>query len=173
MKKISLLLLALSFFSLTQFAYAQSAYVLPYPSVMPGGINYKLHLVWEKIMQYWYFGDFGQFTYNLNESDKYLVEAKTLFEYQQYLLGYEALQKSNDYFQKTLPYLIMAKKHGKNISEDRVLLSNASEKHIEVLQKMEQENPKTFHWSPEKTTAFDLQIQSLIERAIAISKQYL
>lgn len=173
MKKISLLLLALSFFTLTQISYAQSTYVLPYPSVMPGGINYKLHLVWEKIMQYWYFGDFGQFTYNLNESDKYLVEAKTLFEYQQYLLGYEALQKSNGYFQKTLPYLVIAKEHGKNISENRALLSNASEKHIEVLQKMEQENPKTFHWSPEKSAPSDLQIQSLIERAIAIRKQYL
>src|SRR5690242_14133057 len=103
MKK--LLFVFLFFFIFSQPSYALSSYVLPYPSTMPGGVSYKIHLVWEKIMQYWYFGDFGSYEYNLKQSDKYLVEAKTLFEYNQFLLGYNALQKSNDYFKNIEPFL--------------------------------------------------------------------
>lgn len=162
-------LFALTF---TTQTYAASAYVLPYPSAMPGGINYKIHLVWERVLQYWYFGDFGQFTYNLQESDKYLVEAKTLFEYNQYLLGYSALQKSNAYWAQTLPHLQKASAHGKDITDQRQLISSAAIKHIAVLQKMENETPIAFHWSPEKSAASDLQIHALIEKAISLAKQY-
>ena len=66
--------------------YAQSSYVLPYPSQMPGGLYYKIHLIYENVSKYWYFGDFGRFDYNLKQSDKYLVETKTLFEYKQILV---------------------------------------------------------------------------------------
>ena len=117
-------------------------------------------------MQYWYFGDFGQFTYNLKESDKYLVEAKTLFEYNQYLLGYNALQKSDTYFAQVLPDLLKAKSDGKNILENRTILRSAAAKHIEVLEKMEQDTPNEFTWSPEKSASSSLQIHQLIDTAI-------
>src|SRR3989344_581593 len=55
---------------------AQSSYVLPYPPPMPGSFLYKIRLLSEQIQQYWYFGNFGQFSYNLKQSDKYLVQAK-------------------------------------------------------------------------------------------------
>lgn len=164
MKKI---LIFFTFFLLsTNIAFANSSYVLPYPSAMPGGINYKLHVVWEKILQYWYFGDFGKFEYNLKESDKYLVEAKTLFEYNQYLLGFTALQKSNDFFAKTLPSLQKAQKDGKDTADSRKILSTAAAKHIEVLQKMLTDTPATFTWAPEKTAASTLNIHVLIQTAI-------
>lgn len=152
--------------------FANSSYVLPYPSFMPGGISYKLHLLWEEVSNYWYFGDFGQFEYNLKESDKYLVEAKTLFEYEQYLLGFKALQKSNDYFAKTLPFLIRAKQHGKDIFQKRTLLSLAARKHIEVLQKMESDTPFTFMWSPEQSPQSQLHIHSLIDTSLIIRRNY-
>ena len=76
--------------------FAESQYVLPYPSAMPGSFLYKLNLVQEEILRYWYFGDFGQFKYNLGLSDKYLVEAKTLFEYKQYLLAISPSKWSSD-----------------------------------------------------------------------------
>lgn len=123
-------------------------------------------------MQYWYFGDFGQFDYNLRESDKYLVEAKTLFEYEQYLLGYNALQKSNDYFTKTYGYLQKAKDNGKNITDRRTILMEAAVKHIETLQKMESETPTAFNWSPEKSPASQLEIHKLIETSLQLTKQY-
>ncbi len=154
------------FFFFTNISYAASAYVLPYPSTMPGGISYKFHLVWEEVLKFWYYGDFGQFEYNLKESDKYLVEAKILFEYQQYLLGFAALQKSNDYFTKTLPFLERAKMTGKNITDNRQLLSSAAQKHIEVLEKMEQETPVVFVWNPEKAASSTLSIHQLIDTAL-------
>lgn len=169
MKK--LLFVFLFFIISLNTSYASSSYVLPYPSTMPGGISYKVHLVWEKLMQYWYFGDFGSFEYNLKESDKYLVEAKTLFEYNQYLLGFAALQKSNNYFTKTLPFLDKAKKSGKNITDKREELRQAAAKHIEVLQKMDNETPAQFVWSPEKKPSSTLQIRELIEQGIALTQK--
>ena len=64
----------------TSFSFAESDYVLPYPSSMPGSKFYQIRLIWDEVKKYWYFGSFGQFEYNLKQSDKYLVEAKTLFE---------------------------------------------------------------------------------------------
>ena len=157
----------------TQTAFAVSNYVLPYPSVMPGGISYKIHLVEEKILQFWYFGDFGQFNYNLKESDKYLVEAKTLFEYNQYLLGFNALKKSDTYFTNTLPNLIKAKKRGENVVADRHLLQEAAKKHIEVLTKLKEEIPSSFTWTPEKALPTNLNLKDSIENSIKIRSNYL
>jgi len=170
MRIILILCLIYLVFASTAHA-ASSSYVLPYPSVMPGGINYQLHLVWEKLMQYWYFGEFGQFEYNLKESDKYLVEAKTLFEYNQYLLGYKALQKSNSYFMKALPNLSKAQRDGKDITQKLVVFRSASQKHIEVLLKMKEETPGTFTWTPEKNPSALLQIHTLIDASIAIRQK--
>ena len=154
-------------------AHASSNYVLPYPSTMPGTIFYKIHLAEEKLLQFWYFGSFGQFTYNLKQSDKYLVEAKTLFEYNQYLLGFNALKKSDYYFKQTLPFLLKARREGKNISENREILRQAAEKHQEVLLKMEREVPEVFTWSPEKSLPTKLNLKDAINESIKIRENYL
>lgn len=175
MKK-KLILLFASFLIFATFAtkvFATSSYVLPYPGTMPGNLLYKPHLFLEKILSYWYFGSLGQFTFNLKESDKYLVEAKTLFEYNQYLLGYNALLKSDDYFMKTLPNLNNAKSEGKNVSQYRLLLSSAAEKHIEVLQVLEKEVPDIFNWQPEKSASSVLNLKSAIEQSIKIRQNFL
>ena len=138
---------------------------------MPGTISYKLHLVWEKVLQYWYYGDFGSYEYNLKESDKYVVEAKTLFEYNQYLLGVIALQKSNTYFIKVEPFLQKAKKDGKNVTDKSELLKQAAEKHVEVLQQMEEETPVDFTWIPEKSPSSILHLHQLIQTAIKIRQK--
>src|SRR3990167_6873899 len=96
MKRILLTLLCFAF--IAPKIYAQSSYVLPYPGEMPGNKVYKLNLIKEKLEKYFYFGNFSQFNYNLKYADKYLVEAKTLFEYKQFLLGDSALKKSDSYF---------------------------------------------------------------------------
>ena len=144
-KKLKILFVfLLSLFIIAKPSYASSSYVLPYPSTMPGNVFYKIHLVEEALLKYWYFGNFGQFTYNLKESDKYLVEAKTLFEYNQYLLGYQALEKSDTYFSRTLPYLLKAQNEGKDISANRQLLSQAALKHQQTLLTMESVSPAGF-----------------------------
>lgn len=153
--------------------HASSQYVLPYPSTMPGTIIYKVHVLYEQLLGYWYFGDFAQFDYNLKLSDKYLVEAKTLFEYKQYLLGFNALEKSNEYFAHTKPLLVQAKEHGKNTDEKEKLLHEAALKHIEVLEFIQTIVPTEFTWMPEKSASTHLSIQDLLNEAIQIRTKYL
>ena len=150
---------------------AESAYVLPYPSSMPGNKFYKINLVLENLSKYWYFGDFGQFKYSLKISDKYLVEAKTLFEYKQYLLGYKALEKSDQYFVNILPNLSSAEKNGKNIFQKKAVLKEASQKHIEILKGMEVNAPDVFNWQPEKALPTTLGIKGAIEYSINVRKK--
>lgn len=167
MKKL-ILFVFIFFLSSSSYTFSVSEYVLPYPSSMPGGFLYKLHLVLEQINKYWYFGDFGQFRYNLNQSDKYLVEAKTLFEYKQYLLGYNALEKSDMYFSSAPLYLKNAQLHGKNISEKEEALGQAAKKHGEVLKKMKNTVPAQFTWVGEKAQPITLNLVGAINKSIHI-----
>ncbi len=168
MKKLVILFLFFLSFFIARPVFASSSYVLPYPSVMPGGLNYKIHVLFERLQKYWYFGDFGQYSYNLKEADKYLVEAKTLFEYQQYLLGYKALQESDWYFKDIYPNLLSAKDHKKNILQKKEELKSASEKHIEVLFGLIQVLPKEVIWSPEKSQPVTLELKKALEESIKI-----
>lgn len=172
-EKFICLFLLLIFFSLILFnvpVFAQSNYVLPYPSGMPGSFSYKIHLIYENVSKYWYFGDFGQFNYNLKMADKYLIEAKTLFEYKQYLLGYKALRKSDQYFINILPNLIRAEKNGKNTLQKKVILKESARKHIETLGKMGIDTPDTFNWQPEKALPTMLDIRGTIGNSINVRK---
>lgn len=150
---------------------AQSNYVLPYPSSMPGSLFYEIHLVYENISKFWYFGNFSQFDYNLKLADKYLVEAKTLFEYKQYLLGYKALQKSDLYFKKILPNIVNAAKNGKNTSQKRVILKEAAGKHIETLNKIRKDVPEVFIWQPEKSIPTTLNLGAILDESIRIRER--
>jgi len=154
-------------------AFAESSYVLPYPSAMPGSIFYRLNLIREEILRYWYFGDFGGFHFNLKQSDKYLVEAKTLFDYKQYLLAHKALQKSDKYFGKIYPNLLSAKNNGKNISEKKKVLKRAAQKHIEELVKIKDDAPATFNWTPEKEKPTTLNIWESIDKSIKLRQKRL
>lgn len=151
--------------------YAQSSYVLPYPSQMPGSLSYKIHLIYENFSRYWYFGDFGQFYYNLKLTDKYLIEAKTLFEYKQYLLGFKALKKSDQYFVRTLPNLIRAKESGKSILLKKEVFIKASLKHMEVLREMEKSIPSTFVWEPEGSAPTTLNLKESLDKSIQLRKK--
>lgn len=167
-------ILLLLFEVFTVQAFAQSDYVLPYPSSMPGSLLYIPHLLFEQILKYWYFGNFGQFKYNLKEADKYLVEAKTLFEYGQFLHASSiSLKKTDEYFEKTLAYLENAKKEGKDISLNRKILSKAAEKHIEILKRLSSDLPQEFEWKPEKDKPTVIHIKKEIENSISIREKYL
>lgn len=152
--------------------YAESNYVLPYPSTMPGSKFYIINLIKEKVLSYWYFGNFSKFKYNLKLSDKYLVEAKTLFEYKQYFLGINALRKSNSYFTNTSPYLIKAKIENKDISKNRTILREAALKHKEVFMKLEKDLPEIFIWIEEKSLPAVLELKKAVREAIAIREKY-
>ncbi|MBI2026151.1 MAG: hypothetical protein HYT06_02100 [Candidatus Levybacteria bacterium] len=171
---ISIAFVVLLFFLITPISvFADSSYVLPYPSAMPGSKLYRINLVKEKVLRYWYFGNFGQFKYSLKQSDKYLVEAKILFEYKQYLLAFEALRKSDVYFQQTLPNLVNAQKERKNINANRDILREASGKHIEILSEINKNIPANFVWTPEKGAPTTLNLSEKIKESIKTRKKYL
>lgn len=173
-KRLWVLFATLTLFVIfTSSVFASSTYVLPYPSGMPGSFLYKPRLIFEKVAQLWYFGNFGQFTYNLKQSDRYLVQAKTLFEYKQYLLAYNALKKSDAYFIKTIPNLEKAKTEGKNIHQNRETLSSAAEKHTEILAEIKKIVPDKFNWQPEKSVSTMLDLKSAIESSIVLRRKYL
>lgn len=167
MNRILLTLLLFVFF--VSKVNAESPYVLPYPGEMPGNKVYKLNLIKENLENYFYFGNFSQFNYNLKYSDKYLVEAKTLFEYKQFLLGTSALKKSDNYFENLKGNLEKAKSEGKDISQKREILKNVSQKHIEVLSKLKNEVPEKIEWRPEKISPTFINLWNDIK--ISISKR--
>ena len=168
MKNLLRVLLVSILIIIPQPTFAELNYVLPYPSTMPGSIWYKAELIQEIIQKYWYFGNLSQFTYYLYYSDKYLVEAKTLFEYQQYLLGYEALKKSDFLFTNTPKLLIKAEKENKNISNKKVTLKNAALKHTEVLEELLNEIPVNIYWRPEKEKSVVLPLHKAIRQSLQI-----
>jgi len=172
-KLVHLFILVFLFVLFSKPVFAESSYVLPYPSSMPGGLAYKFHLIYNAISKYWYFGDFGQFDYNLKMADKYLVEAKTLFEYKQYLLADRALKKSDSYFIKIRDSLIKAKNKNRNVVDKMLVLKEASEKHIEVLKKMDLDLPDTFIWTPEKSAPTTLNLQKIFGNSILLREKNL
>lgn len=166
-KHLLLIFLFISLFLIPASVFAQSNYVLPYPSSMPGTFLYKLRIVTEPLLRLWYFGGLARFKYDLKESDKYLVEAKTLFEYKQYLLAENSLKKSDEYFLNAKKDLEIAKQR-KKINEQGTILQQALEKHIEVLEGLKQITPEQFLWQPEKSTATKLNIWQTIDTSIKI-----
>ena len=171
LKTLTLAILFILIFSRT--VHADSSYVLPYPSFMPGNPLYKVNLIKDEILKYWYFGSFGQFKYNLKQADKYLVEAKTLFEYKQYVLARTALQKSDRYFEEIYPNLLSAKNHGKNISENESTLRKAAQKHIDEITKLKSIVPSTFDWTPEREKPKKLNLWESLNKSIELRAERL
>ena len=131
-----LLLVALAFPS-----RVRAEYVLPYPSYLPGNKLYHLSRFWDATKKWWYFGSISSLKYHLQLADKYLVEAKTLFEYKQYLLGRDALLRSNSQFQILPKFITDAAIEGKDIKIWQNLVEEAGAKHIDVMEKLLRELP--------------------------------
>lgn len=148
---------------------AKAEYVLSYPSFMPGNKMYKITRLADKLKNYWYVGDIAQIKYHLMLSDKYLVEAKILFEYKQYLLGDEALVRSSNEWQQIQPHLDFAKDHKKDISKLLAMYKEAAQVHIDVLGSLMV--PELMLWNPEKGTPTNLFLKEDIAKAIDIRTQ--
>lgn len=143
----------------------QAAYVLPYPSYMPGNKLYAASRVLDRLKSYWYWGSIAQFKYRLSLADKYLVEAKTLFEYGQYLLAVDSLNRSNQNVQLLPSFLQKAKHEGKDTVQLDVTLQEAMSVHALVLQELETRLPGEFTWQPEKEAPTELPIAQLLSQA--------
>lgn len=160
------LIILLLLFSFVPFVNAE--YVLPYPSYMPGNKLYTVSRIVDRISKYWYWGSIASLKYHLKMSDKYLIEAKTLFEYKQYLLAVDALKRSNGEFQKTPQSLLGAKKEGKDIIQLEKTVKEATQTHVYILNRLRETMPTEFNWTPEKQKPITLRIGSLLEKSIQV-----
>lgn len=151
------LLVVALFFVLPQ--YVRAEYVLPYPSYMPGNKLYRFSRLIDRIRQPFYFGNISSYKYHLSLADKYLVEAKTLFEYKQYLLATDALARSDAEF-------AIAKR--KVIRNFVTQFQEASRAHQVVLNRLQKELPEQFLWTPEKDNPTSLPLKDLINTSITI-----
>ena len=143
-----------------------ASYVLPYPSYMPGNKLYAIGQLIDKIKGYWSFGTLAQIKYQMSLSDKYLVEAKTLFEYHQYLLASSALARSDSAF-NILPKLVRsAKTEGKSTVAIVNTISEEATEHMRVLEIMKNGLPDVFTWSPEKAKSTELSLHDMVQMAI-------
>ncbi|MEK7073759.1 MAG: DUF5667 domain-containing protein [Patescibacteria group bacterium] len=148
----------------------RAEYVLPYPSYMPGNKHYKISRFIDKIRQPFYFGNLSSYKYHLSLADKYLVEAKTLFEYKQYLLASDALARSDSEFAKTTQFLLGARQERKDISAFVRQLAQASALHTEILLRMNEVLPPSYEWKPEKSDAIQLSIADMVRESVMVRK---
>ncbi len=164
MKKILLyVFFIISFFWWVPSAHAE--YVLPYPSVMPGNKVYRVARIIDRLKKYWYWGNISQIKYHLGLSDKYLVEAKTLMEYNQFLLAADALKRADVEFGQLPTYLTHAKKENVDIVTLKKIITEAAIKHNDVLSTLARVVPAQFTWTPEKAKPTDLNLGEMLQAA--------
>lgn len=172
MKKFVFFFIFLFLIFFTSQAHAASPYVLPYPGVMPGNKLYLISDLYDNAKSIYIFGDIASFKYNLSQSDKYLVEAKTLFEYNQYPLAAKSLSRSNNYFIKSYENITNARKHNKNIDALLNQHKQASLEHIEIVSSLKAILPESFIWEAEKTIPESIKIHELLEKTSEIRQKY-
>jgi hypothetical protein len=170
MRKL-LLLLGCIIFLFIGLSSVQASYVLPYPSYMPGNKMYRVMRIVDAVKRYWYWGNIAQVKYHQGLADKYLVEAKTLFEYKQYLLATTALLRSDTQISAILPFLDKARQQGVDTKELAQSLVEETSVHLSVLEIMKNQLPKEFVWTPEKAKATDLQIGAMLENSLALREK--
>jgi len=153
---------------MSRLSVVRADYVLPYPSYMPGNTLYRVSRIVDTIKKYWYWGTIAQMKYRLALSDKYLVEAKTLFEYKQYLLGTDALYRSDLVLAGIDQLVKKGRSEGKDMGTYENQLIEAMGVHIQKLTDMKEQTPNTFSWTPEKRASTDLSIWTSIDQSIQI-----
>lgn len=166
MKKAITFLLITYFVSCLSLVHAD--YMLPYPSYMPGNKLYAVSKIFERMESWWYWGAIGQTKYHMMLADKYLVEARTLFEYKQYVLAINALHSSDEQIVQVPNNIAVGERQGKNMVQFELLFTEERDAHRTVLSKLKAELPKTFLWTSEKESATTLDIDGLLSRAIIL-----
>jgi hypothetical protein len=160
--------LILLFLLLSRPTIVSAEYMLPYPSTMPGSKLYTLKKVMERLKEYWHIGSIAKAKYYMNLSDTYLVEAKTLFEYKQYLLATAALTRSDSAIKEIPAIISTGKSENKDMSRIRALIDEQQMVHKDVLTALRAKLPKEFIWSPERQASTTLSIDVLLTESIML-----
>jgi hypothetical protein len=137
---------------------------------MPGNILYKVSRFMDSAKAYWYWGNIASVKYHLALSDKYLVEAKTLFEYKQYLLAADALARSDKQLADIPTLLLQGEKERKDMNQLRLIVHEAMNVHMAVINTMKSQLPKEFIWKPEKAAETTIRIDELLTSSYEIRR---
>lgn len=168
--KYALLIFVFSLlFFITPLVHAE--YVLPYPSVMPGSKAYILSKVFDRAKNYWSFGSIAQSKYHMALADKYLVQAKTLFEYKQYLLALAALNMSDSEITKLPSFVSDGRSEKKDMSLISTVMREEMLVHENLLVRLKTDVPETFIWSPERVASSMLPIHAKIDASVELRKK--
>lgn len=157
-------------FSLFAFIFPSRVfadYMLPYPSYMPGHKFYRVSQILDNLRKYWSWGTIASVKYHMHLSDKNLVEAKILFEYKQYLLATDALVRSNKHFNKLPELIYTGKLESKDMTEIQTLVEDAMIVHMNVLERLRDELPEEYLWTPEKEESTILSISKMIDESMS------
>ncbi len=163
MKKFIFALLI--FFVASNYVHAESTYVLPYPGPMPGNAFYKVGRLTDTLYKYWYWGTLGGLKYERKLADKYLVEAKVLFEYKQYVLGLDALHRSDVHVPNICSYYVKAKSAQVQTEALRADVQAELLKHEEVLIELTRSLPESFYWQDEYKPGSQLMLAQEIQKS--------
>lgn len=126
--------------------------------------------LFDEAKKFWYWGDLASYRYSLGQSDKALVEAKTLFEYGQYLLAMEALARSNALLPRAPDALKKAKQEGKEIGIYEREFGEAINEHKKVIVTLLEELPEEFTWHPERENPKQLYIHEELTTALHLRR---
>lgn len=170
LKNIAFVFLLSLVFNHSSLIYA-SEYVLPYPSYMPGNTLYRISRIADRLKSYWYWGSIAHIKYHLGLSDKYLVEAKTLFEYKQYLLAADALSRSDKELTSIPALLQRGENEGKDMGQLRLLVRGGMGVHMAVITTLKSQLPKEFIWKPEKVSGTTIHIDEILTSSHEIREQ--
>lgn len=140
---------------------------------MPGNKLYKVTRILDVLERWWFWGSIASFKYHLKLADKYLIEAKTLFEYKQYLLGLDALRRSDVQIPQIQKSLFSAQQEGKDIHKLSTMAIEAMNAHILVLDELSSQLPSTYVWVPERELPVTLELSNLLSESIVIRKKLL
>lgn len=162
----------MKYFFLCLFLFATSVkaqeYVLPYPGPMPGNKMYTLMAVVDKFQEFWHWGSIAKFRYHIALADKYIIEAKTLYEYKQYLLATDALRRSNQQFARVSSWLVAGVEEGKDMSQYFQQMNLAAIAHQKLLSDLYQRVPSKYIWSPEQTAATELDLHTELGQSVKL-----
>jgi len=125
----------------------------------------------DKVRGIWSFGNIAQLKYRMSLADKYLVEAKILFEYKQYVFAVDALKKSSTEIGMITPFVQNAQQKGIDMRQFRKLICEQMVVHQSVISALSVGLPESYIWQEEKKNAVDLPINILLNEATAVRLQ--
>ncbi len=168
MKRLLCLLVFL--FILVRVNIVRAEYMLPYPSYMPGNKLYSVSKIIDFLRKYWYFGNLAKIKYYMALSDKLLVEAKTLFEYNQYALAMRATMESSDAILQIPKYIEAEKAQKIDIHQFQALFCEELVTHQTTIHALTNNLPLSYTWREEKKDAVELPIREILEEAAAVRR---